>query len=293
MPTKREKDETLQLLSIYHKISFLSNIIKHFRRFPFIRRPNYFPPPFSPPQKQHTFSLKLKSIHRQSRRPFHSNILKLSFPFKPKGDSRPLRRSTPEFSCVCRLHPFLPPPPHHHPPRALGGKRMSAPGQARIVLPRVYPAADPFPRDTRRGWGMRRCVRDLWRQTPATLPPPLPPRKRNPLRLAVSRDLPVIARNPEERERQGGQGSKQWYPRNVRNVSFRVTERFCSKVCGGRNPGLEVFGADCTRGWHDGVMVEGCVELVGKSSKWFRWSRYLWSFEEVSQGLERELGLKS
>lgn len=141
---------------------------------------------------------------------------------------------------------------------------MSAPGQARIVLPRVYPAADPFPRDTRRGWGMRRCVRDLWRQTPATLPPPLPPRKRNPLRLAVSRDLPVIARNPEERERQGGQGSKQWYPRNVRNVSFRVTERFCSKVCGGRNPGLEVFGADCTR---VGTMVWW---LKGVSSLWGR-----------------------
>lgn len=25
-----------------------------------------------------------------------------------------------------------------------------------------------------------------------------------------------------------------------------------------------MFGADCTRGWHDGVTVEGCVELVGK-----------------------------
>lgn len=43
-----------------------------------------------------------------------------------------------------------------------------------------------------------------------------------------------------------------------------MTERFCSNVCGGRNPGFEVFGADCTRGWHDGVTVEGCVELVGK-----------------------------
>lgn len=85
-------------------------------------------------------------------------------------------------------------PHHHHPSRALGGKRMSAPGQARIVLQRVYPAADPF-----RAKGLREGPL----ATDASQPPPLTGI------LAVSRDLPVIARNPDrerEREREG----KEW-----------------------------------------------------------------------------------
>lgn len=159
--------------------------------------------PSPPSQKQHTFSLKLKSIHRQSRRPFHSNILKLSFPFKPKGDSRPLRRSTPEFSCVCRLRPLPPPPPpHHHPPSCTRRKTHERTRPSENRLAARISGCRPFSKGHTKGCGMRRCVRDLWRQTPATLlplPPPLPLRKRNPLRLAVSRDLPVIARNPEER----------------------------------------------------------------------------------------------
>ena len=103
----QEENETL----IYLPQNYFS--LKHHQTLltiPFHQAAKLFPRPSPLSQKQHTFSLKLKSIHRQSRRPFHSNILKLSFPFKPKGDSRPLRRSTPEFSCVCRLRP-LPPPP--------------------------------------------------------------------------------------------------------------------------------------------------------------------------------------
>lgn len=144
----REENETL----IYLPQNYFS--LKHHQTLltiPFHQAAKLFPPPSPPSQKQHTFSLKLKSIHRQSRRPFHSNILKLSFPFKPKGDSRPLRRSTPEFSCVCRLRPLPPPPPpHHHPPSCTRRKTHERTRPSENRLARVYPAADPFPRDTRR-----------------------------------------------------------------------------------------------------------------------------------------------
>lgn len=200
-PTMREENETL----IYLPQNYFS--LKHHQTLltiPFHQAAKLFPPPSPPSQKQHTFSLKLKSIHRQSRRPFHSNILKLSFPFKPKGDSRPLRRSTPEFSCVCRLRPLPPPPPppHHHPPSCTRRKTHERTRPSENRLAARISGCRPFSKGHTKGCGMRRCVRDLWRQTPATLlplPPPLPPRKRNPLRLAVSRDLPVIARNLEER----------------------------------------------------------------------------------------------
>lgn len=77
-PTMREKSETLIRLPL--KITFLSNIVKHFPRFiPFHQAAKLFPSsPIPVSETTHILSLKLKSIHRQSMQtlPFkHSQTL--------------------------------------------------------------------------------------------------------------------------------------------------------------------------------------------------------------------------
>lgn len=168
----------------------------------------------SPPsQKQHTFSLKLKSIHRQSRRPFHSNILKLSFPFKPKGDSRPLRRSTPEFSCVCRLHPLPPPsPPHHHPPSCTRRKTHERTRPSENRLAARISGCRPFSKGHTKGL-RNASVREGPLATDASHPPPPPstapsPQKESSAARSFARFTRDCAQSRGE-ERQGGQGSKQ------------------------------------------------------------------------------------
>lgn len=102
-PTMREKSETLIRLSL--KITFLSNIVKHFPRFiPFHQAAKLFPS--SPiPVSETTHILPQIKIHPPTiyADPSIQTFSNSPFPFKPKGDSRPLRRSTPEFSCVCPL----------------------------------------------------------------------------------------------------------------------------------------------------------------------------------------------
>lgn len=194
----REKSETLIRLSL--KITFLSNIVKHFPWFiPFHQAAKLFPPPLHPHVSETTHILPQIKIHPPTiyADPSIQTFSNSPFPFKPKGDSRPLRRSTPEFSCVCPLlHLIIIPLILVHSAENAWAHPAKRESSCRV---RVYPAADPFPR----GCGMRRCVRDLWRQTPATLLPHRSlPAKRNPLRLAVSRDLPVITRNPEEERKE-------------------------------------------------------------------------------------------
>lgn len=102
-PTMREKSETLIRLPL--KITFLSNIVKHFPRFiPFHQAAKLFPS--SPiPVSETTHILPQIKIHPPTiyADPSIQTFSNSPFPFKPKGDSRPLRRSTPEFSCVCPL----------------------------------------------------------------------------------------------------------------------------------------------------------------------------------------------
>lgn len=209
-PTMREENETL----IYLPQNYFS--LKHHQTLltiPFHQAAKLFPRPSPPSQKQHTFSLKLKSIHRQSRRPFHSNILKLSFPFKPKGDSRPLRRSTPEFSCVCRLRPLPPPPPpHHHPPSCTRRKTHERTRPSENRLAARISGCRPFSKGHTKGL-RNASVREGPLATDASHPPPPPstapsPQKESSAARSFARFTRDCAQSRGE-ERQGGQGSKQ------------------------------------------------------------------------------------
>lgn len=63
------------------------------------------PPPLHPHVSETTHILPQIKIHPPTiyADPSIQTFSNSPFPFKPKGDSRPLRRSTPEFSCVCPL----------------------------------------------------------------------------------------------------------------------------------------------------------------------------------------------
>lgn len=299
----REKSETLIRLSL--KITFLSNIVKHFPWFiPFHQAAKLFPPPSIPmSQKQHTFSLKLKSIHRQSMQtlPFkHSQTL--LFPLS--------RKVTPVLSDVPLLNSRA------YVPSSTSSSSPSSSCTRRKTHERTRPSENrlagcAYIRLQTLFQGVAECV-GAWGTFGDRRQPPSPhrslPAKRNPLRLAVSRDLPVITRNPEEerkREReeeaQGGQGSKQWQISSKRFVSSDrkvLFERLWRKESRFRSVWRWLY--EGLARWCDGWRVcRACGEAWWREtrSKWFRRSRYLWSFGDkgVSQGLERgkELGLKS
>lgn len=102
-----------------------------------------------------------------------------------------------------------PPPPHHHPPhpRALGGKRMSAPGQARIVLPGArISGCRPFSKGLRNA-----SVREGPLATDASHPPPppFPPRKKeSSAARSFARFTRDYAQSRGEEERERGRGTR-------------------------------------------------------------------------------------
>lgn len=240
----REKSETLIRLPL--KITFLSNIVKHFPWFiPFHQAAKLFPS--SPiPVSETTHILPQIKIHPPTiyADPSIQTFSNSPFPFKPKGDSRPLRRSTPEFSCVCPLlHLIIIPLILVHSAENAWAHPAKRESSCRV---RVYPAADPFPR----GCGMRRCVRDLWRQTPATLLPPFPPRKKESSAARsfarFTRDYAQSRGGEEERER--GRGTRRTGIETMTNL-------------------LETFRFEWPKGFvrtfvEEGIPVSKCLALI-------------------------------